>query len=97
MQPFKGPIESYVEKIEELEERELVTSKTGNKYMIYHDVNVDFLIDMVIVIKQSQNGRPNFEMQFPLARDPERDLFEYEPIPRHLLEWAIFCFEYEED
>ena len=97
MQPFKGPIETYIEKIEDYEGYDIITSKAGNKYMILQDVNVDFLIDMVIVVQQSKNGKPNFELRFPVARDLKRDLSEYEPIPRHLLEWAIYCFEYEED
>jgi hypothetical protein len=97
MQPFKGPIVSNIEKIEEVDGHEIVTSKAGIQYLICRDVNVDFLIDMVLVIQQSKNNKPNFELRFPLARDLERDLYEREPIPRHLLEWAIYCFEYEED
>ena len=97
MQPFKGAIVSNIEKIEEVDRHEIITSKAGNRYLIHHDVNVDFLIDMVIVVQQSKNGKPNFELRFPIARDLERDLSEHEPIPKHLLEWAIFCFEYEED
>ena len=97
MQPFKAPIVSNIEKIEEVEGHKVITSKAGNKYLICQDVNVDFLIDMVIVVQQYRNGKPNFELRFPIARDLERDLSEHEPIPRHLLEWAIFCFEYEEE
>ena len=97
MQPFKGPIVTNIEKIEEAEGHKVITSKAGNKYLIYQDVNVDFLVDMVIIVRKSEKSPVNYEIKFPIARDPERDLSEREPIPRLLLEWAIFCFEYEED
>ena len=93
MQPFKGPIVSNIEKIEEYEGHEIVTSKSGKLYMVMHNLDIDFLIDTVIIRQMSGS----YEIKFPLARDPEMDLSRYEPVPKNLLEWAIFCFEYEED
>lgn len=90
MQPFKGPIVSNIEKIESDDKgREILTTKSGNQYVIYRDTDVDFLVDHIIIKPVDSL----LAVRFPVARDLERDLAEREPIPRHLLEYAIYSFE----